>query len=74
VIGIVHAKIDTVKNYHETKQVVRNIGFAIGTPAVLRFLDKTGTHYRLNAVGTSLDPEQLFNRARTFIVRVGCWR
>lgn len=74
VIGIIHAKIDTVKNYSETKQVVRNVGFAIGTPAVLRFLDKTGTNYRLNALGTPLTPDQLFERARPFVVRVGCWR
>lgn len=74
VVGIIHAKIDTVKNYNETKQVVRNVGFAIGTPAILRFLDKTGTNYRLNALGTPLNPDQLFARARPFVVRVGCWR
>ncbi len=74
VIGIIHAKIDTVKNYNETKQLIRNVGFAIGTPAVLRFLDKTGTNYRLNALGTTLSPDQLFERARPFVVRVGCWR
>jgi serine protease Do len=74
VVGIVHAKIDTVKNYNETKQVVRNVGFAIRTAAILRFLDKTGTNYRLNALGTPLSADQLFDRARPFVVRVGCWR
>ena len=74
VVGVIHAKIDTVKNYAETKQVIRNVGFAISTPAVLRFLDRTGTNYRMNALGTPLSPDQLFERARPFVVRVGCWR
>jgi S1-C subfamily serine protease len=74
VVAIVNAKIDTVKNYNKTKQVVRNLGFAISTSAILRFLDETGTAYRQNAVGTMLNPDQLFERARPFVVRIGCWR
>jgi S1-C subfamily serine protease len=74
VVAIVNAKIDTVKNYNQTKQVVRNLGFAIPTQAILRFLDETGTPYRQNAVGTLLNQDQLFERARPFVVRIGCWR
>jgi serine protease Do len=74
VVAIVNAKIDTVKIYSQSKQLIRNIGFAITTPAILRFLDETGTAYRQNAVGTMLTPEQLFDRARPFVVRIGCWR
>jgi S1-C subfamily serine protease len=74
VVAIVNAKIDTVKNYTQTKQLVRNLGFAIPTPAILRFLDETGTPYRQNAVGTMLNQDQLFERARPFVVRIGCWR
>jgi serine protease Do len=74
VIAIVNAKVDTVKIYSQTKQLIRDVGFAITTPAILRFLDQTGTAYRQNAVGTLLTPEQLFERARPFVVRIGCWR
>lgn len=74
VIGIVNAKVDTVKLYSQTKQLIRDVGFGISAAAVLRFLDETGTPYRLNAVGTPLNTEQLFDRSRPFVVRVGCWR
>jgi serine protease Do len=74
VIGIVNAKVDTVKLYSQTKQLIRDVGFGISTAAILRFLDETGTPYRLNAIGTSLNTEQLFDRSRPFIVRIGCWR
>jgi S1-C subfamily serine protease len=74
VIGIVNAKVDTVKLYSLTKQLIRDVGFGISTAAILRFLDETGTPYRLNAVGTLLNAEQLFDRSRPFVVRVGCWR
>jgi serine protease Do len=74
VIGIVNAKVDTVKLYSQTKQLIRDVGFGISTAAILRFLDETGTPYRLNAVGTPLNTEQLFDRSRPFVVRVGCWR
>lgn len=74
VVAIVNAKVDTVKIYSQTKQLIRNVGFAITTPAILRFLDETGTSYRQNAVGTMLNTEQLLERARPFVVRIGCWR
>jgi serine protease Do len=74
VVAIVNAKVDTVKIYSQSKQLIRNVGFAITTPAILRFLDETGTSYRQNAVGTMLNPDQLFERARPFVVRIGCWR
>jgi serine protease Do len=74
VIGIVNAKVDTVKLYSQTKQLIRDVGFGISTSAILRFLDETGTPYRLNAIGTPLNTEQLFDRSRPFVVRVGCWR
>lgn len=74
VVAIVNAKIDTVKNYNQTKQLVRDLGFAIPTTAILRFLDETRTPYRQNAVGTLLNQDQLLERARAFVVRIGCWR
>lgn len=74
VVAIVNAKIDTVKIYSQSKQLIRDVGFGITTPAILRFLDETGTAYRQNAVGTMLTPDQLFERARPFVVRIGCWR
>lgn len=74
VVAIVNAKIDTVKNYNQTKQLIRNLGFAIPAPAILHFLDETGTPYRQNALATMLSQDQLFERARLFVVRIGCWR
>jgi serine protease Do len=74
VVGIVNAKVDTVKIYSQTKQLIRDVGFAISTSAILRFLDETGTPYRQNAVSALLNADQIFERARPFVVRVGCWR
>lgn len=73
VVGVINAKINTVKVYNETKQLIRDVGFAISTPAVLRFLDQTDTPYRLNAVGATLNTSQLFERAKPFVARIGCW-
>jgi serine protease Do len=73
VVGVINAKINTVKVYNETKQLIRDVGFAISTPAVLRFLDRTDTPYRLSAVSTTLNPNQLFERAKPFVARIGCW-
>ena len=42
VIGIVNAKVDTVKMYSQTKQLIRDVGFGISTAAILRFLDEPG--------------------------------
>jgi S1-C subfamily serine protease len=74
VVAIVNAKVDTVKLYSQTKQLIRDVGFAITTPAILRFLDETGTPYRQTALATMLNQDQLFERARPFVVRIGCWR
>lgn len=73
VVGVINAKINTVKVYNETKQLIRDVGFAISTPAVLRFLDQTETPYRLNGMGATLNANQLFERARPFVARIGCW-
>lgn len=73
VVGVINAKINTVKVYNETKQLIRDVGFAISTPAVLRFLDQTDTPYRLNGMGATLNANQLFERARPFVARIGCW-
>jgi S1-C subfamily serine protease len=73
VVGVVRAKVDTVKYYAQTKQLVRDAGLAIRTEAVLRFLDQAEISYRRMAIPAALTSEQVFEAAKPFIVRVGCW-
>jgi serine protease Do len=75
VVGVVTAKIDTVRVYQRTGKVVENVGFAIATGPVLQFLRKSGIQPAETEppeiVGIG---EQLLAKGKDFTIRVGCWR
>jgi S1-C subfamily serine protease len=75
VVGVVNAKIDTVRVYQRTGQTIDNVGFAIATGPVLAFLKqsdvKPSQAEAAPIVGTG---EDLLAKAKQFTVRVACWQ
>ncbi len=73
VIGVVFAKIDTVKTYQATGRVVRDVGFAISNQAVARFL--RGYHIARATLppGPGLSMAEVLARSSPFVVRIECW-
>jgi S1-C subfamily serine protease len=75
VVGVVTAKIDTVRVYQRTGQDIQELGFAMATGPVLEFLRQSGIEPSLAEASPSLGiGEQLLDKARQFTVRVGCWQ
>lgn len=75
VVGVVTAKIDTVRVYQRTGQDIQKVGFAIATGPVLEFLRQSGIEpSRAEASPILGIGEELLGKARQFTVRVGCWQ
>lgn len=74
VIGVIFAETNTPKIYKETGQVVKDVGFAVRNAVVLDFLGRYGVAWRSEAGGVSLTREEVFESAKRFVARVGCWR
>lgn len=74
VIGVVFAKLDTVKAYKLTKQVVDNLGYAIPDPTVRAFLDRNVMSYAIGTVAAPMSPEQILEAGKAYIARAGCWK
>ncbi len=62
VVGVVSAKVNTPAMFQRTGQVMRDIGLIFNVAY-------TGANSR-----AALDDEKLFALARTFVVRIGCWK
>jgi len=73
VVGIIRAKFDTVKMYKKTGHLVDNVGVAIANQVVLDFLQLHHIGVQTGPAGTPLSSAQLFEMAKPFIARVGCW-
>jgi S1-C subfamily serine protease len=75
VVGVVTAKIDTVRVYQRTGQDIQKVGFAIATGPVLEFLRQSGIEPSPAEASPILGMgEELLGKARQFTVRVGCWQ
>jgi S1-C subfamily serine protease len=75
VVGVVNAKIDTVRVYQRTGQKVDNVGFAIATGPVLEFLTQSGVKPSQAETPPILATgEDLLSKAKQFTVRVACWQ
>jgi serine protease Do len=75
VIGVVTAKIDTVRVYQRTGQDIQKIGFAIATGPVSDFLRQSGIEPSPAQASPILGlGEELLGKSRQFTVRVGCWQ
>jgi S1-C subfamily serine protease len=74
VIGVIFAETNTPKIYRETGQVVKDIGFAVRNAVVLDFLRRHGVAWRNEAGRANLTRDEVFDAAKPFVARIGCWR
>jgi len=74
VIGIISAKADTPKIYARTKQVVRDLGVAIGEAAILDLLRNNGVAPTTADAGPAMDEKALFAHGTALVAQIGCWR
>jgi S1-C subfamily serine protease len=74
VLGVVVMKVDTVKVYERTGEVVDNIGFAISSHAVMDFLRANRVDVASSDGGPALDAKQLLDKAHEFVRQISCWR
>ncbi len=74
VIGVITAKIDTVSTFRQTGKIVRDVGYAVSNSVVLGFLERHGIEITTADSGSKASENQLFDAARPYIVRVGCWQ
>ncbi len=74
VVGVVSAKVNTPVMFQRTGQVMRDIGLIIRQDRALRFLERYDVAYKGANSRAALDDDRLFSLARTFVVRIGCWK
>ena len=75
VVGVVTAKIDTVRVYQRTGKDIQKVGFAVAMGPVLEFLRQSGIEpSRVEASPILGTGDELLGKARQFTVRVGCWQ
>lgn len=74
VVGVIFAKVDTVKVYEHTGDVIRHVGVAVKNAVVFDFLDQHAIAYSRTAVGRTLTDNEILTAARPYIARVGCWQ
>jgi serine protease Do len=74
IVGIMNAKIDTVRVFQKTGRTVDNVGFAITTGPIFDFLAQQGVKPIISD-STAVTPEpDLLAKVRPFTVRLACWR
>ena len=74
---MIFAKIDTVKVYERTGNVIRHVGVAVKNDIVFEFLDRHAVAYSANshaAANPMLTDDQILNTARAYVARIGCWQ
>ena len=74
VIGVISAKLNTVKVYQATGQLIRDVGFAIANSTVLPFLDEHGTAYTLGNDHIPVGRRGGADNASAYIARLSCWQ
>ena len=74
VIGVVVAKVDTVRIYQRTGHIVDDIGVAIANRTVFAFLRSNKIDFMPALPGEGLAPGQLLHKAHAFVRQIGCWQ
>lgn len=73
VIGVISAKIDTVRVYQRTGQTVDNVGFAIAMPPILDLLARHGVTPIAGSATAAAARQDPMSVGRPFTVRISCW-
>ncbi len=74
VIGVVVAQLNTPEHFTRTGVLVHDVGVAIRHGVALDFLRRNAVAPVFGKPSGALDDTALLARARSFVVRIGCWR
>jgi len=72
IVGVVSAKIDTLRVAERTGSIPENINFAIKTGAIRDFLDNSVVAYETSAPGTELKTSDIAGNARAYTLLISC--
>lgn len=73
VIGLIFAKPDEVAIYQQSGKLIDDMGLAIPTPVVLKFLRRAEVRYETASAFPSLSEEELLETASKFVIRIACY-
>jgi len=74
VIGVVVAKVDSVNVYRTTGEVVREIGLALPSEVLHRFLASHGVTHREAQRRPPQPNARVLDNSRGFMAQIGCWK
>jgi S1-C subfamily serine protease len=72
IVGVVSAKIDTLRVAERTGTIPENINFAIKTGAIRDFLDNSVVAYETSAPGSELKTPDIAGNARAYTLLISC--
>ena len=72
VIGVIEAKLDTLRTAKATGDIPQNVNFAISLEVLAAFLSKNKVSFRDAAVSPPLDPARVAELAQSFTHRIEC--
>jgi len=74
VVGVVFAKVNSVKAFETTGERVRDIGLALPGTVVQAFLDQNNVRYSAIPRRSPQPESQILIDARPFVAQIGCWK
>lgn len=74
VIGVVFAKVNSVKVFQMTGRAIRNVGLALSRETVVSFLEDQGVAYRIERILPAQTENRILRDARPYLAQIGCWK
>lgn len=76
VIGVTRAEVNTPAVYRKLHRVIADVGLAVPEASVVGFLERHHVHPRIQAnAGSGERPAaELLERARPYVLQIGCWK
>jgi S1-C subfamily serine protease len=74
VTGIVVSKLDALKVAGAMGDLPQNVSFAVKAAVARAFLDGAGAAYDTAGPGRELKPAEIGEKAKSFTLRIECWR
>jgi serine protease Do len=71
-VGVVTAKLNAVKIFHDSGDLPQNVNFALKASLVANFLDSKRIQYSMGIATSALKPEDLADLARSMSVFILC--